>query len=113
MNLPPIRWPCTDTFRGTRSGPSTEVGGEAVGYIDITKQLSNDLRRASEPCQTFFSSAARVGVRRLVAAGLPLIIGICSIVGTVGLLTLLTKSPPVSNYALNLTTILGLGLAID
>ena len=49
----------------------------------------------------------------LVAAGLPLVIGLFSIVGTLGLLTLLSHFTPVSNYALNLTTILGLGLAID
>ena len=49
----------------------------------------------------------------LVAAGLPLVIGLFSIVGTLGLLTLLSHFTAVSNYALNLTTILGLGLAID
>ena len=103
-----------DTFRGTRSGPlKIELGGEAVGYIDITKQLSNDLSTSELVAIPVILLLLVLVFGSLVAAGLPLIIGICSIVGTVGLLTLLTNLTPVSNYALNLTTILGLGLAID
>src|SRR5262249_56316531 len=49
----------------------------------------------------------------LIAAGLPLVIGVLSIVGSLGLLALLSDVTPVSNYALNVTTILGLALAID
>lgn len=49
----------------------------------------------------------------LVAAGLPLVIGAVSIIGTLGALSVLTEFTQVSNYALNLTTILGLGLDID
>ena len=48
---------------------------------------------------------------RLVAAGLPLVVGALSIVGSLGLLALLSDVTPVSNYALNVTTILGLALA--
>jgi len=103
-----------DAFRGTRNGPlKLELGGEAVGYIDITKQLSNDLSTSELVAIPVILLLLVLVFGSLVAAGLPLIIGICSIVGTVGLLTLLTNLTPVSNYALNLTTILGLGLAID
>ena len=44
----------------------------------------------------------------LVAASLPVVIGVLSIVGSLGLLALLSVVTPVSNYALNVTTIIGL-----
>src|SRR5262249_7043149 len=49
----------------------------------------------------------------LVAAGLPVLIGALSIAGSLGLLALLSDFTPVSNYALNVTTIVGLALGID
>jgi RND superfamily putative drug exporter len=103
-----------DTYRDTRSGPlKLELGGEAIGYIDVSQQLSNDLSTSEMVAIPVILLLLVLVFGSLIAAGLPLIIGICSIVGTVGLLTLLTNLTPVSNYALNLTTILGLGLAID
>jgi RND superfamily putative drug exporter len=103
-----------DTFRDTHSGPlKLELGGEAIGYIDVTKQLSDDLSTSELVAIPVIGLLLVLVFGSLVAAGLPLIIGICSIVGTVGLLTLLTHFTPVSSYSLNLTTILGLGLAID
>ena len=51
--------------------------------------------------------------RSLVAATLPLAIGAISIVGTFTALKLMTEFTNVSVFALNLTTALGLGLAID
>ena len=49
----------------------------------------------------------------LVAASLPLIVGVMSIIGTFLVLQVLSGLTDVSVYALNLTTALGLGLAID
>jgi RND superfamily putative drug exporter len=49
----------------------------------------------------------------VVAATLPLVIGVLSIMGTFVVLQVLSGATEVSIYALNLTTALGLGLAID
>ncbi|RMI45184.1 MMPL family transporter [Streptomyces triticirhizae] len=49
----------------------------------------------------------------LVAAALPLAIGVLAIVGTFGLLSLLGGFTDVSIFSANLTTALGLGLGID
>ena len=49
----------------------------------------------------------------LVAALLPLSVGVLAVVGTLLILTLLVSITDVSVFALNLTTALGLGLAID
>ena len=103
-----------DTFRDTHSGPlKLELGGEAISYVDATKQLTQDLSRSEMVAVPLILLLLVIVFGSLVAAGLPLTIGVCSIVGTLGLLTLLTNFTPVSSYALNLTTILGLGLAID
>src|SRR5687767_11111429 len=49
----------------------------------------------------------------LVAAGLPLAIGVLAVVGTLLALTLIASVTEVSIFSMNLTTALGLGLAID
>jgi len=48
-----------------------------------------------------------------VAAMLPLAVGIFAIIGTFAVLQVLTSFTDVSIFSLNLTTALGLGLAID
>ncbi len=103
-----------DTLRGTYSAPlKLELGGEVVSYVDVTDQLARDVATSEMIAMPVMLLLLVLVFGSFVAAGLPLIIGICSIVGTLGLLTLLTHFTPVSNFALNLTTILGLGLAID
>ena len=49
----------------------------------------------------------------LVAAGLPLLVGIVSIVGGVGGIYLLASFTDVSQYATNVVTLIGLGVSID
>ncbi|MGY4651891.1 MMPL family transporter [Mycobacterium sp. URHB0021] len=103
-----------DTLRGTYSGPlKLELGGESVSYVDVTDQLAKDVATSEIIALPVILLLLVLVFGSLVAAGLPLVIGICSIVGTMGLLTLLAQFTTVSNFALNLTTILGLGLAID
>ena len=49
----------------------------------------------------------------LVAASLPLAVGGIAILGSFTALRLITLATPVAIYSINITTILGLGLAID
>jgi putative drug exporter of the RND superfamily len=103
-----------ETFRDTHSGPlSLEMGGEAIAYLDVTKMLTDDAATSESVAMPVILLLLVLVFGSLVAAALPLTIGIFSILGTLGLLTVLTHFTPVSNYALNLTTVLGLGLAID
>ena len=102
------------TFRDTRSGPlNIEMGGESISYLEVTKQINDDLSLSEALAMPVILLLLLLVFGSLVAAGLPLIIGIFSIVGTLGLLTALTHFTSVSNYALSLTTVLGLGLGID
>jgi RND superfamily putative drug exporter len=102
------------TYRDTERGPLTlQLGGEAVSYDDVTDQLNHDLGISEAIAMPVILVLMTLVFGSLVAAGLPLVIGALSIVGSLGLLALLSNVVPVSNYALNVTTILGLALAID
>ena len=48
-----------------------------------------------------------------IAAGLPLLVGAGAVVGTMAVLGLIADATTMSSYALNLTTALGFGLAVD
>jgi RND superfamily putative drug exporter len=102
------------TYRDTERGPlKLELGGEAVSYDDVTDQLNHDLGISEAIALPIILVLITVVFGSVVAAGLPVVIGVLSIVGSLGLLALLSVVTPVSNYALNVTTILGLALAID
>src|SRR4029453_16487122 len=102
------------TYRDTEHGPlKLELGGEAISYVDVTNQLNHDLGTSEAIAMPVILVLMTLVFGSLVAAGLPIVIGVLSIVGSLGLLALLAAVTPVSNYALNVTTILGLALAID
>ncbi|MGV0719371.1 MMPL family transporter [Mycolicibacterium elephantis] len=103
-----------DAYRDTERGPlRLELGGEAAGYVDGTDQLTHDLKTSEAIALPVILMLMTLVFGSLVAAGVPIVIGVLSIVGSLGLLALLSVVTPVSNYALNVTTIVGLALAID
>jgi len=93
--------------------PNVLVGGGALAQEQVNKQVEKDLQRAEMlafPLLFFFSF---LFFRSLVAALLPVMIGLLAIVGTFLILRILSELGSISIFALNLTTGLGLGLAID
>ncbi|MGJ0119296.1 MMPL family transporter [Williamsia sp. MIQD14] len=101
-----------DRFRDT-SGITVTVGGEALAYRQVNDQTSRDLAIA-EAIAIPISFALLVFVfGGLVAAAIPIAIGIVSIIGTAAILRVLTAFTDVSVFALNMATALGLALAID
>ncbi|WP_158675692.1 MMPL family transporter [Nocardia stercoris] len=102
------------TYRDRDYGPlRLRLGGAAVGYHDATVQLAHDVRLTEEVSLPVVLVLLVLIFGSLVAAGLPLVLGLVSIVGTLGILRVLTEFTQVSSYALNLTTVLGLGLGVD
>jgi putative drug exporter of the RND superfamily len=102
------------TYRGTERGPlKLQLGGEVVSYVDVGGQLNHDLKTSEAIAMPVILVLMTLVFGSLVAAGLPLAIGALSIAGSLGLLALLSDITPVSSYALNVTTLLGLALAID
>ena len=102
-----------DRFDGTRDGVTVSAGGLTVTNDQISNQISHDLSLAESVAIPLTLVALVFVFGSFVAALLPLAVGGIAIVGTLAVLRLLTLFVPVSVYALNLTTALGLGLAID
>ncbi|HEY6637703.1 MAG TPA: MMPL family transporter [Solirubrobacterales bacterium] len=93
--------------------PGVSVGGIALAQEQVNKQVEKDLRKAELLAFPILFLLSLLFFRSAVAALLPLLIGGLAIVGTFFLLQLANEFVSVSIFALNLTTGLGLGLAID
>src|SRR3954467_4146227 len=93
--------------------PDVTVGGIALAQEQVNKQVEKDLRKAELLAFPILFLLSLLFFRSGVAALLPLMIGGLAIVGTFLLLRVANDFVDVSIFALNLTTGLGLGLAID
>ncbi len=99
-----------------RSGkPDVTVrrGGAVPLYADINSQTKEDIKRAELFSLPVVLVLLVVIFGGLVAASLPLLVGGLGIVGAFALLHTLALVTDVSVFALNVVTMLGLGLAID
>src|SRR5205823_12669765 len=92
---------------------SVSVGGRSEVFREVGTQVENDLRRAEALSIPLTMILLVLVFGGLVAAGLPLAVGGLAIVGTFLVLRLLSMLTSVSIFSLNLTTGMGLGLAID
>jgi uncharacterized membrane protein YdfJ with MMPL/SSD domain len=93
--------------------PGVSVGGPAVAFRQVNRQVESDLRTAELYAFPLLFLLSLLFFRSLVAAALPLLIGGLAIVSTFLMLRLASEVTSVSIFALNLVTGLGLGLAID
>src|SRR3954447_6818849 len=98
---------------GLEGQPGVSVGGIALAQEQVNKQVEKDLRTAEMLAFPLLFLLSLLFFRSGVAALLPLLIGGLAIVGTFLLLRVANEFVSVSVFALNLTTGLGLGLAID
>ena len=89
------------------------VGGRAQVFNQVGSQVEKDLQKAEAISIPITMLLLIVVFGSVVAAGLPLSIGIVSIMGTFVVLRVLASLTQVSIFSLNLTTAMGLGLAID
>jgi uncharacterized membrane protein YdfJ with MMPL/SSD domain len=104
-----------DAIKGKLAVPGlTEIaGGQIPAEEAINKQVTSDIGRAEGFSLPVLLVLLLVIFGGLAAASLPLAIGGIAILGSFTALRLLTLLTPVSIYSVNITTILGLGLAID
>ena len=94
-------------------GLTSRVGGATPTYEAINRQVTSDIGRAEGISMPILLILLAVIFGSLAAASLPLAIGGIAILGSFTALRLLTLATPVSIYSINITTIMGLGLAID
>lgn len=96
-----------------RDGVTVRAGGSAMEYAQINEQNQADLL-VMEAIAIPLSFLVLVWVfGGLLAAALPMALGALAVVGSMSALRLVTFTTEVSIFALNLSTALGLALAID
>ncbi|MDX3538274.1 MMPL family transporter [Streptomyces sp. MB09-01] len=89
------------------------VGGTALVDAELQDLSESDLKRAEAVVLPGTLLLLVLVFGSVVAAALPLLIGVLAIAGTLLVLSVLGSVTDVSVFALNLTTALGLGLGID
>jgi RND superfamily putative drug exporter len=94
-------------------GASVRAGGAALAYHQVNDQTKRDLAVAEAIAVPLTAVALILVFGSLIAALVPLAIGIFSIIETLAILRSLSTVTDVSIYAMNMTTALGLALAID
>ncbi len=102
-----------DELSGPIDGGSVAIGGYAGTFADVNHTIERDLLRAEMIALPITILLLLLIFRGVVASLLPLAMGALSIVGTFLVLRGLAGVTEVSIFALNLTTAMGLGLAID
>jgi RND superfamily putative drug exporter len=94
-------------------GYTAQIGGSAVVNDDISARVKADIGRAETISMPILLILLAVIFGSLVSASLPLLIGGISILGAFTALRVITLFTDVSVFAINIVTIMGLGLAID
>ncbi|WP_327735526.1 MMPL family transporter [Streptomyces nojiriensis] len=100
-------------FEGEHGPVRVSLGGPAAVQREVTRTIQEDLLRAELIALPVTLVLLVLVFGSAVAALLPLGVGIVAILGTNAVLRGLTEFTDVSVFAQNLTTALGLGLAID
>jgi RND superfamily putative drug exporter len=108
-------WPIYNALRAKVKSDSLSVTG--TGFVPINQAfnttLESDLQRAETVTLPVTLILLIIIFASVVAAGLPLGIGILTIVGGIGGTFLLNHFTDVSQYAINIVTLIGLGVSID
>ncbi|MBW8481298.1 MMPL family transporter [Actinomadura parmotrematis] len=94
-------------------GLTARTGGDVATGVQINDRVSADIGRAEGFAMPVLLVLLVVIFGGLVAASLPLLVGGFAILGSFTALRLLSGATDVSIFAVNITTFLGLGLAID
>ncbi len=98
----------------TQDGPvQVRLAGSGPLFASVNTTVEDDLLRAEMIAVPITLILLLFIFRGVVAALLPLVVGGLSVVGTFLVLLIVNSFTPVSVFALNLTTAMGLGLAID
>ncbi|MEU3276122.1 MMPL family transporter [Streptomyces antibioticus] len=101
------------SYRGAHGPVEVKIGGIVAVRHEMQTTIQEDLVRAELIALPITLILLVMVFGSAVAALLPLGIGIVAILGTNAILSGLTAFTDVSVFAMNLTTALGLGLAVD
>ncbi|WP_370247966.1 MMPL family transporter [Nocardioides sp.] len=94
-------------------GLETSVAGAYAVYDDVNAITSEDLKRAELISLPLVVLLALLIFGSLVAASMPAVVGVIALLGALAVLRLLTTVTDVSVFAVNVVSLIGIGLAID
>jgi len=103
----------SDQVAHDRDGVMVRSGGPAMVNLQITEQSQRDLLVMESLAIPLSFLVLVWAFGGLVAAALPVGVGVMAILGALAVLRLISFATDVSIFALNLTTAMGLALAID
>lgn len=89
------------------------VGGLAAGFNEVNDTVRSDLIRAELIAFPLLTLLLLIVFRGVVAASIPLVLGVVSVGGTFLAMRAMSEFVDTSVFALNITTAMGLGLAVD
>jgi putative drug exporter of the RND superfamily len=95
------------------SSLDVQMGGFAPGFNETNDQTREDLTKAELIAFPVLALLLLFVFRGVIAASIPLLIGVVSIVGTLMVLRIMSTFTDTSLFALNIATGMSLGLAVD
>jgi len=108
-------WKDYDDLRSKVHSSSLTITG--TGFVAINQAFNNTLEADLQRAETVTLPVTLILLilifASIVAAGLPLGVGILTIVGGIGGTFFLNRFTDVSQYAINIVTLIGLGVSID
>ncbi|MGP9724479.1 MMPL family transporter [Corynebacterium sp. AOP40-9SA-29] len=97
----------------TVDGATVEIGGATAVAGALDSGMGDDIQRAELIGLPVVALLLLVIFGSVVAACMPLVVGILSILGSMGILSVLAGITQVNTFSQSVVTLLGLGLAID
>jgi trehalose monomycolate/heme transporter len=94
-------------------GLQTDLAGPLAVYDDVNEITSEDLERAELISMPVVILLALLIFGSVVAASMPALIGLLSMVGALAIVRVLAQFTEVSIFSVNVISLLGIGLAID
>ncbi|MEU6564537.1 MMPL family transporter [Nocardia nova] len=102
-----------EKLTGSRDGVTVRAGGQSIVFYEANTRAAHDLEIAEAIAMPLCFLLLMWFLRSAIAAAIPIVVGMVSIVGTLAILYALTFVVQLSVFAMNLTSAIGLALAID
>lgn len=108
-----------DTYKFVQDQPQhygntkVEFGGTLVASRQISHQVEQDLVKAELISLPILLVLLIIIFRSITAAVLPVLLGIVAVIGGTSIVRLIATFVDIDQYAINVITVLGLGLSID
>lgn len=112
-DLNALRDNATKAFGSNEHPAKVEVAGATAVAGALDHGMAGDIKRAEIYALPAVGLLLLIVFGGVIAAGMPLLVGVLSILGSLGVLAVLASFTQINVFAQSVVTLLGLGLAID